>query len=113
MKKYKFIFIIIFFIILPTISFADENYEETISYLDFDFTYQVSTNTSITPIVNARNAIILDRSSKTVLYEKNGFDMCKMASTTKIMTAIIVLENCKDLNELVTVSKKSARNWRI
>ena len=32
----------------------------------------------------------------------------KMASTTKIMTAIVVIENVKDLNKTVTISSKSA-----
>ncbi len=43
----------------------------------------------------------------TVLYEKNAYNKVKMASTTKIMTATIVIENC-NLNEVVTVSKKAA-----
>ena len=42
----------------------------------------------------------------TVLYGKNENNKVKMASTTKIMTATIVIENC-DLNETVTVSKKA------
>ena len=43
-----------------------------------------------------------------VLYGKNENKRCKMASTTKIMTAIVVVENIKNLNEKVKVSAKSA-----
>lgn len=43
-----------------------------------------------------------------VLYGKKENEQCKMASTTKIMTALVVIENAKNLDEIVTVSAKSA-----
>ena len=43
-----------------------------------------------------------------VLYGKQENIKCKMASTTKIMTAIIVVENVKDLNSKVKISSKAA-----
>ena len=57
------------------------------------------------PKINSRYAIILDRKSKAILYGKNEMTKTKMASTTKIMTAIVVLENtkCKELLTLVVV----------
>ena len=58
--------------------------------------------------LNTRSCIVLDRLSKKILYSKNETAKVKMASTTKIMTAIIILENC-DLNQTVEISKKSAR----
>lgn len=57
--------------------------------------------------LNARSCVILDRTSKRILFGKNEFNKVKMASTTKIMTATIILENC-DLNQTVTISKKAA-----
>lgn len=57
--------------------------------------------------LNARSCIVLDRLSKEILYGKNESSKVKMASTTKIMTATIIIENC-DLNETVEVSKKAA-----
>lgn len=57
--------------------------------------------------LNARSAIVLDRTSKKILYGKNEYRKVKMASTTKIMTAIVILENC-DLSQTVQVSKKAA-----
>lgn len=42
-----------------------------------------------------------------VLFEKNGYSKKAMASTTKIMTSIIVLERA-NLQETVTISKKAA-----
>ena len=57
--------------------------------------------------LNARVGLIFDRNSKTILYEKNGLKQVPMASTTKIMTSIVVLENA-NLSDIVTISKKSA-----
>ena len=70
-------------------------------------TVQVSKTANNEPVVNAKIGLIFDRSSKTILYEKNGLKQVPMASTTKIMTAIIVLENA-NLSDIVTVDKKAA-----
>ena len=42
------------------------------------------------------------------IYGKDENKQTAMASTTKIMTAIVVLENCKDLSEIVTIDSKAA-----
>ena len=42
----------------------------------------------------AQAAVLMDAGSGRVLYEKNGFSPMAMASTTKIMTCIVALENC-------------------
>lgn len=43
-----------------------------------------------------------------VLYGKKENERCKMASTTKIMTSIVVIENTKNINTKVKVSAKAA-----
>lgn len=60
------------------------------------------------PDVSAQSAIVMDASSGRILYEKNAFVKRPMASTTKIMTAIVALEN-GNLNDKVTVSSSAAR----
>ena len=55
----------------------------------------------------ATSAVLLDADSGRVLYEKNGYASMAMASTTKIMTCIVVLENC-NLDEKLTVSGYAA-----
>ena len=57
--------------------------------------------------LNARSCIVLDRNSKKIIFGKNEYNRVKMASTTKIMTATVIIENC-DLSQTVTVSKKAA-----
>ena len=57
--------------------------------------------------LNSRIALIYDRASGRILYEKNGNKQTPMASTTKIMTAIVVLENA-NLKDTVTITSKAA-----
>jgi len=57
--------------------------------------------------VNAISAIALDRDSKVVLYEKNAYTPIEIASTTKIITALVAIK-CGDLNKKIIVSKKAA-----
>ena len=59
------------------------------------------------PKINARAAITYDRTTKKILWGKNENEKRAMASTTKIMTAIVVLEN-SNLKDIVTISKKAA-----
>lgn len=57
--------------------------------------------------LNSRIALIYDRASGKILYEKNGNKQTPMASTTKIMTSIVVLENA-NLKDVVTIDSKAA-----
>ncbi len=66
-----------------------------------------SSKLSKEPTINSRKCAIYDRKSKRVIYGKNEDVKCAMASTTKIMTATIVLENA-DLNKQVEITLKAA-----
>lgn len=59
------------------------------------------------PKIDASAAIVMDSKSGRILFEKNAHSRKPMASTTKIMTAIIAIEK-GDLNSQVKVSKRSA-----
>ena len=59
------------------------------------------------PGVSAKSAILMHADSGRVLYEKNADEHMLIASTTKIMTAIVVLEHC-ELDDLVEVDSRSA-----
>lgn len=50
--------------------------------------------------VSAQRAIMLDGETKQVLFEKNADDRALIASTTKIMTALIVCEQCNVLDRV-------------
>lgn len=51
--------------------------------------------------------VVLEGNTNTVLYSKNANQELAMASTTKIVTAILAIENCKDLDEKFLVSEKA------
>lgn len=55
------------------------------------------------PDIDSPAAILMDLNTGKILYEKNINEKMYPASLTKVMTAIVVLENC-DLNEIATVS---------
>lgn len=56
----------------------------------------------------ARSAVLMDGSSGRILYGKNENEILPMASTTKIMTCIVTLENA-DPEETVQVSANAAQ----
>ena len=60
------------------------------------------------PRVTAQGAALLDAETGRLLWGKNEEEPLEMASTTKIMTAILVLEKGNP-NDVVTVSKYAAR----
>lgn len=55
----------------------------------------------------AKSAVLMDADTGRVLYERNGYEQMAMASTTKIMTLIVTLENA-NLEDTVTVSAYAA-----
>ncbi|HEB01574.1 MAG TPA: D-alanyl-D-alanine carboxypeptidase [Candidatus Portnoybacteria bacterium] len=54
----------------------------------------------------AKAALVLDVGTDKVLYQKNGDEELPMASLTKLMTALVIL-NKAELTEIVTVSKEA------
>jgi D-alanyl-D-alanine carboxypeptidase len=57
------------------------------------------------PRTDARSVILYEMSSDTVLYSENADEKLSIASITKIMTALIVLENC-DLEDEVEIKRE-------
>lgn len=73
--------------------------------------------------ISAEAAVLIDADSGRVLYEKNANQEMLIASTTKIMTALVAIESCS-LDELVTITKdhmvegssmylKPGETWRL
>lgn len=85
-KRYKILYFIFlltaYYCLLPTFSFADNIY--------------------------SRAAVVMDASTGKILYAKNPDLRCPPASTTKLMTAIVVIENA-DLQDVVTISRNASR----
>ena len=92
---------------LKIYSFEDEENE---NFEDFEIQEVIQTVSSVSnlPDTSSKHIIAIDRDSKRILYEKDGFTQTPMASTTKILTAIIAIENC-NLDEPVLVSTEAAK----
>lgn len=104
MKKI-FYSILIFLLIL--FNFSTVCADDVDNEVDFEYTIEVTaSNVSELPKTNSRRYIVYDRISKSMIIGKNEDVKSAMASTTKIMTTIVILEKA-DLNEKVTVSAKA------
>lgn len=60
----------------------------------------------------AKSAVLMDADSGRILYEKDGHTAMANASTTKILTCILALENC-DLDSQVEVSSLAASQPKV
>lgn len=58
------------------------------------------------PTIYSEGAVLIEKNTETILYEKNSKEKLYPASTTKILTAIIAIEKC-DLNEKAVASKEA------
>ena len=104
-KKILIVFTIITCISLPAFA-VDEDYEE-LDYVWLEEEVNKAKEAEKLKI-NSRYAVIYDRTSKTIIWGKDEAREVPMASTTKIMTAIVALENITNSEEKITVEKKAA-----
>ena len=61
------------------------------------------------PVLGAESAILMDFSTGTILYSKNIHEQLYPASTTKMMTALLTIENTS-MDEIVTFSHDAIHN---
>ena len=59
------------------------------------------------PSTCAKAMVLMEKQSGRILAQKNADEQLSIASTTKIVTALTVLENCKNLDQVVTIDKRS------
>ena len=90
---------------------TDENIDD---YDTIDIIEEESINISLEEVninaplkVSARNAIAIDSKNNMVLWNQNGYEIVPMASTTKILTALIAI-NYGNLERKVTISKNAS-----
>ena len=112
MKKRIFVVFLVFLFILSSFNlkiycFQDED-SENFEYSEIQEVIQTASGVSNLPDTSSKHIIAIDRDSKRILYDKDGFSQTPMASTTKILTAIIAIENCK-LDEQVNISTNASK----
>ena len=103
LKVITCILVCLMIIYTNTYIYADDLLEDEI----IDVNSKIQDNTPNISDINSRAYVVIDRNSNQVLVGKNENQKRKMASTTKIMTATIIIENC-NLSDVVEISKKTA-----
>lgn len=63
------------------------------------------------PDISAGSAILMDADTGAILYDKDCHSKAYPASTTKIMTALLAIEN-RQLDEVITFSKAAANSYK-
>ncbi len=58
------------------------------------------------PEISAASAVLMDAASGRILYEKDAHTRRLIASTTKLMTALVAVEATEDLEQVVTVKRE-------
>lgn len=114
--KCLWFFLLFLFTAITTICFVENKSEyikesSIIYHLSYDMKDDVvpaKGSVESLSTLNARYALLMDADSRRVLYEKNGYEKAPMASTTKIMTLLVALEN-GNLEDTVTVSSYAAK----
>ena len=61
------------------------------------------------PSITCESAILIDADTGSILYEKDSHRKAYPASTTKILTGLLTIENC-NLNDTMTFSSKAANS---
>lgn len=73
-----------------------------IFFLTFLFIFNV--NAQEFPNISSKNVIFIDMDNDNIIYEKSKDDKVLIASLTKIMTALITIENVDNLDEKIVVT---------
>lgn len=61
------------------------------------------------PVLTSEAAVVMEASTGSILYNKNAYDAYYPASTTKLMTSLLAIEQCP-LSDVVTCSKASVES---
>lgn len=107
MKKSIISLILCLNIIIQSMACFAYEIEENFNNSEVEELIQTVSTTHEIPNINSRAAVVVDRNSKRILYGKNENDKRPMASTTKIITGLLVIEK-GNFDDIVTVSKKAA-----
>lgn len=57
------------------------------------------------PLLRSGAALVMDAESREVVYSKNAESVLPIASITKLMTAVVVLDSKAPLDEMITITK--------
>ena len=93
--------------VFPTYADDSNELEEVVIEENEKQEIEAAASSDTKPTINSRRYAIYDRLSGRCIYGKDENKQTAIASTTKIMTSIIVVENC-NLKDTVTITSKAA-----
>ncbi|MBO4950446.1 MAG: D-alanyl-D-alanine carboxypeptidase [Clostridia bacterium] len=105
--KYIFLFNVVMIAAVFIVSFVIRKTEDSDLRVSITTPLIHSETLDVEFCKNAKAAVIIDAASGAVLYDKNASVRLPMASTTKIMTALAVIENSSP-EDVITVSLSAA-----
>ena len=79
-------------------------------FIVFLITFFIGLNTCFAISVPSNNAILIDQDSGRILFSKNINEKHLIASTTKIMTAVLAIESGK-LDDMVTINESILKSY--
>ncbi len=112
MPKKRILGILISVVLLLNLSFIPVNAETDIDEYNAVTVAKIEKNTSVFDL-KAKSAILIDAASGNVLFEKDSHEKLAMASVTKIMTMLLVMESVREgklsLDDMVPVTEHAYR----
>jgi D-alanyl-D-alanine endopeptidase (penicillin-binding protein 7) len=64
------------------------------------------------PAIKSASALVVDQRTGEILYDKNADEIAPIASITKLMTAMVVLDSVPDLSETIRITKDDVDTLR-
>ncbi len=92
-----------------TIYFLEASNTASESNFNKQFHFNFSTSKK-GPYLNLKSALLIDYSNGNVLYSKNSQTKRSIASLSKLVSAMVLLDHKVNLDSIVTISKADARN---
>jgi D-alanyl-D-alanine carboxypeptidase (penicillin-binding protein 5/6) len=96
--------VVVFIFSFESVGISQESEELEFTFEDIHVTAK---SDDTPPKISSAAAVAIDTINGRILYNKNAFKKRQMASTTKMMTAILAIEK-GNLDDVVTVSRRAA-----
>ncbi|MBR2370964.1 MAG: D-alanyl-D-alanine carboxypeptidase [Clostridia bacterium] len=110
MKKRALILILTVILVVVSLpfsvfAFGERVNEKELALAEYE-TQAVTVSSTQVGEISARGAVLINADTGDILYDKNADERLPMASTTKIMTALVAVESMP-LDSLITVTRES------
>ncbi len=106
-KKFLINLLIIVLILMPISAYAEEDSDsDYVANVTFKYVREDQKELDNIPATGCKAVYVAEPTTGKIIYEKNAHEVMYPASTTKILTALLVMENCK-MTDTAVVSKNA------